>query len=73
MASRLNPKWLDNMLALLNATGKLDVTESYLPAIQALVMELSKRGTAYRIHNLGASVKRITTNTEICPCCKKKL
>ena len=71
--AHLNPRWLENRIAELNRTGKLDVIESYTPAIQALITELAMRGKAYRLYALGAGVKRLTTDTEICPCCKHKL
>jgi hypothetical protein len=44
--------------------------KAYLAA-QALIEWMSKNNIAFKVYNLGAGVKRITSDTDICPCCKK--
>jgi len=50
----------------------IDKTITFAPALTFLVLELSKRDVPYKIYNLGGGVKRITTVTDSCPCCKRK-
>ena len=69
----LNPKWTDGMQVKINAREKIDVTDAYIPAVQFLVSRLASAGIPYKIFQLGAGVKRITTETDTCPCCKRKL
>jgi len=73
MGLRVNPNWLSEKLHTLDYTGELDVTVSYNKAAQSLIEALSRRDKAFKVYNLGAGVKRITTDTEVCPCCKKKI
>lgn len=47
------------------------VTTSY--AATWLVEKLARVNRDFKIYNLGSGVKRITTDTETCPCCKKKV
>jgi len=51
----------------------IDHTTTNIMAIRYIILALSKQSIPYHIYNLGASVKRITTDTEICPCCKRKI
>jgi hypothetical protein len=69
----LNKKWFDQQVIELGETGSLDVTISFNLAAQAIIELLSNRNKPFKVYNLGAGVKRITTNTDICPCCKRKL
>ena len=73
MGLRVNPNWLSEKLHTLDYTGELDVTVSYNKAAQSLIEALSVRDKMFKVYNLGAGVKRITTNTEVCPCCKRKI
>jgi hypothetical protein len=43
---------------------------AFRPAAQWLVLALTEAGVAYRIYQLGLGVVRITTVTDVCPCCK---
>jgi hypothetical protein len=70
---RIAPAWAKRVGDLLDARQPIDETTHYTPAIQFIVTRLAKSGRAFRIHQLGAGVKRITTDTDTCPCCKKKL
>jgi len=73
MGLRVNPNWLSEKLHTLDYTGELDVTVSYNKAAQSLIEALSVRDKMFKVYNLGAGVKRITTDTEVCPCCKRKI
>lgn len=70
---RINPKWTERVTALLDGSQAIDETSGFLSATQWLVIQLTKRDRPFRIHNLGAGVRRITTDTETCPCCKREL
>ena len=51
----------------------IDITSGHNLPIQWLVMRLSNASVPYKIYPLGAGVKRITTDTDTCPCCKRPL
>ena len=73
MAKVINPDWKADMRSLMMQCQPIDVTTSFKAAVQWLVVELSKRGVPYKLHNLGAGVTRLTTDTTTCPCCNKAL
>lgn len=73
MASMINPKWAEKVRNLLDAGQPIDETIEYAPAAKWLVVRLSSRNRMFRMYNLGAGVKRITTDTDQCPCCKRKI
>jgi len=73
MGLRVNPNWLIDIQENYKHTGKVDITVSYSHAAAALIEWLSKYNILFKIYNLGAGVKRITTETEVCPCCKQKI
>ena len=68
----LNPKWMDKMDEKI-AQGRVDEILTSSISFNWLVARLAKAGKPYRIHKLGGSVKRITSDAEVCPCCKQKL
>ena len=70
---RINPSWQEEMTEKMDHQINVDTTQSFLPCIQWLVTALSKRGIPHKLYNLGAGVKRVTTDTDTCPCCKRKL
>ena len=72
MPTKVNPNWIKEQLKILKETGSLDTTTSYNPAIQSLIVYLTNNGKSFKLYNLGAGVKRLTTETDICPCCKRK-
>ena len=73
MKMMLNPDWVKEMRRKRKMGELIDQTiTSNLPA-KWLIAYLSKNNTPFKIHNLGAGVKRITTDTDTCPICKKKL
>ena len=69
----VNPKWLKAIKEKYAETRSVDVTEVYLPAVQELIKWLSEKNIDYRVYNVGAGVRRVTTQTTICPCCMRKL
>ena len=70
MATRVNPAWLKKYIGEYNETGRVDVTTDFIGAAQALIVFLSNKNVAFEVYNIGAGVKRITTETKKCPCCK---
>lgn len=77
---RINPIWKEKMLVKLNERGDpekipedIDVVTGFNKSIQWLIMELTERGIPFKLYNLGAGAKRVTTNTDKCPMCKRKL
>ena len=77
---RLNPAWVQKVREEVTEPdgaggfqNSIDRTISVNAAAKALIVMLSEAGRPFKVHNLGAGVKRITTNTDTCPCCKRKL
>ena len=66
---RISTTWRTDILELLDAGQPIDRTISFNKATQWLIMTLSQRGVAFKLINLGAGVKRITTETDVCPKC----
>ena len=59
--------------AAIIAGKPLDFTSPHNLLIQWFVLRLSKRDRPFKLYQLGAGVKRITTETTTCPCCKRPL
>ena len=55
------------------AGNSFDVTIQSNSDAKALIEFLSKNNIVFDIYNLGSGVKRITSNTTKCPCCKREL
>ena len=70
---KLNPEWIKKRMGEFSDyrlhQKPIDVTCQYNPAIQWLIMLLSKEGISFKLINLGAGVKRVTTLTDVCPKC----
>jgi len=73
MAVLLSNRWKDHMMQRMDQALPIDETTGCNVAIRWLIINLSSRGTPFKLHNLGAGVKRVTTDTDTCPCCKRKL
>ena len=71
MSKTVNPKWYKDKLEYFQAHGNLDITVDYNKAAQAIIVFLSSKNIPFRVYSLGAGVKRITTETKNCPCCKR--
>lgn len=73
MIKHISTTWADAIIKDLNAGLALDITSSEPIVHKFLIQALAKRNRAYAVHNLGCGVKRITTETTTCPCCKRPL
>jgi hypothetical protein len=73
MAKIVNEQWKADLRSALLQNQPIDVTSAFRAAIQWLVVQLSNNGKPYKLHNLGAGVIRITTETTKCPCCGKTI
>jgi len=73
MAKIVSPKWAAEVESKIFQHQPIDVISSSLVATQWLVSKLARLEIPFKIHNLGAGVKRITTDTDTCPYCKRKL
>ena len=73
MATKVNQQWIEDVMNEYKETKTLERTTSYNKAIQALIIRLDREKINFKLYNLGAGVKKITTETDICPCCKKKI
>ena len=73
MPIRLRQEWCSQMEADVHSSRGVDFTSALNQAIQYTVLQLSQAGRPFKLYNLGAGVKRITTDTDTCPCCKRKL
>lgn len=73
MAKPVNPVWIKERKKEILEGRVTDITSSFNRAVQVLITLLVDQNIPYKIYNLGAGVKRLTTNTNICPLCKKTL
>jgi hypothetical protein len=75
----LNPTWMENKDKRI-AAYKQAVLEGRTPekiveqtacnqAIQWLILRLTREGISFRLVQLGAGVKMVTTETDLCPKC----
>jgi len=46
------------------------IKSSFLPAIRWLILEWEEAGIPYKLISMGAGLKMLTTETDICPKCK---
>jgi hypothetical protein len=70
---RLNPNWTSMINGLIRNGNKIDLTLSLNMTAKYLISRLSQEDIPFKMYNLGAGVKRITTDTDTCPCCKRRL
>lgn len=73
MAKIINSAWQKEMLAKIEVREPIDVTSGFAKGIQWLVEALTRRNIAFAIYSVGAGVRRVTTITDKCPCCKRVL
>jgi len=69
----INPKWADSVRDRLASGFPIDETIAFGQAASWLVTMLSLRNRAFKVYNLPCGVKRITTETDVCPCCKRAM
>ena len=74
MARRvINPRWADRIIELQRTGQPIDELVDHSITAQWLIMFLAGKKIPFKVTNLGAGVKRITTDMEECPMCKRKL
>lgn len=82
--SRINPEFKNELNEQINQylnnrslspDSDFHITRSvaYNPAAQWLIKNLISNNIPYKVKNVGAGVKMITTDTDTCPFCRKKL
>jgi len=65
--------WKEEQEEKIHNREAISITTQYNILIQWLVIKLNSFYIPYKIYSIGAGVKTLTTNTDICPCCKRKL
>jgi len=77
MARGINPKWINDVKTGVenyqnnNEDGmQFERVLNHNAAAQWLIKYMTGKGVAFKVLNLGAGVKRITTDTDVCPKCK---
>lgn len=74
---RLNPKWQKEVIADIRIHKDKGVELKYITSdnlvAKWLAMKLAELDVIFKVYNLGAGVKKITTNIKNCPICKKEL
>jgi hypothetical protein len=69
----LSSSWLRIWQEKLEKDLPIDITTTEKNKVQYLLLQLLNRNRPYIIYNMGSGVTRLTTDTQFCPCCKKKL
>ena len=69
MARIVNLAWAAKMERLVFSDDPVDVTTQYAILAQWLIVNLSNAKRGFQVVNLGAGVRRITTDTKVCPKC----
>ena len=71
--TRLNPKWQEATIDKLNDAiineRVFQISLSDAQAIKWLIIHLDQHAIPFTVCNLGAGVRKITTDTSICPKC----
>jgi hypothetical protein len=73
MKTRMNPKWIAMVEEKHRKGESIDLTIPENMVAQWLVVFLSNHNVPFKITNLGAGVKRITTITNCCPMCGRNI
>jgi len=66
----VNPKWLEEMKAIIESDEFQTIVLSYNIATQWLIAYLANKNIPVVVTNLGAGVKRITIADKVCTKCK---
>lgn len=72
MAKIISPQWKFDREREIAECRTIDETLTDNLPVKWLICRLAKIGVPFKVYNLGAGVKRITTQTDVCPCCKRK-
>lgn len=75
---QLSHVWVSEMRERINGLSSpgatpIDLTTGENIVAKWLIASLSGKNVPFKVYNLGAGVKRITTDTDECPCCKRKM
>lgn len=81
---RLNPEWVRKTRDMIDevaesreenssAVIEFDETYTFNAAAKFVISQLARYGIPFKVYHLGAGVKRITTKTDTCPCCKRRI
>lgn len=75
MRYKLNPSWINERLSEIAASGRENklmppMTFTYNEAAKWYIAIMANRGRIVKVINLGAGVKRILEEGNICPHCK---
>lgn len=70
MARGLRYEWRETMTAKILSPDPFDEILTHFQSIQWVVKTLALRERPFKVINLGAGVRRITTNVDICQKCK---
>lgn len=73
MSVRLNPNWVAEQCARMQDSVRdhevYEVTVTFTLAAQQIIFDFNKRKIPFKVINLGAGVRKITTDVDICPKC----
>lgn len=70
----LSPAWKEAQeTAFSDQTKPYELTTSIATAKKWTILRLAALGKPFKVYQLGCGVVKITTDTETCPCCKRKL
>jgi hypothetical protein len=65
----ISQKWAAEMREAMAERRRIDVTTQHAVCIKWLVESLSNHRIPFRLINVGAGVKRVTTDVDVCPKC----
>ena len=66
----LREDWKMAMQDRITSGGFTEYTSAITVAMTWLALRLAERGIPFKVLNLGAGVKKITTKVDICPKCR---
>lgn len=73
MIKGIKPGWIKKRKEDIRKGRPIHLITSFDKATQTLITLLAKTNIPFKLYNLGVGVKELTTDTDTCPCCKRKL
>jgi hypothetical protein len=73
MNMKLNPKWINEMEEKIRTSQKIEYTSEFKICIQWLIKQLTYYKIPFILKSLGCGVSSLTTDTKICPFCKREI
>jgi len=81
MAARVNPDWMSKIKGKIDTLNRIDSHSDHIDEIisfnkatQWLIRQLAEKKIPFKLTNLGAGVKMVTTlDIEKCPYCNRKI